>query len=91
MIIEHYSAHLDLGASTLPRNPYTMEKLFAVDVQDLQADDQETTYVQCDFALNSLPFPDNFLTPSQLMTCWNTFLDKSYWSRKTKSPFHSSN
>jgi SAM-dependent methyltransferase len=37
-----------------------MEKLFAVDVQDLQADDQETTYVQCDFALNSLPFPDNF-------------------------------
>ena len=60
MIIEDRTTHLDLGASTVPRNPYGMEKLFAVDVQDLQASGHETTYVQCDFALNSLPFPDNF-------------------------------
>ena len=37
-----------------------MEALYAVDVQDIQTGARGTTRVKCDFALNPLPFPDNF-------------------------------
>ena len=52
--------HLDLGSSVKPRNPYNKDELFAIDVQENIGSIPGVTYIQHDFALKPLPFPDNF-------------------------------
>ena len=52
--------HLDLGSSSKPKNPYNKDELFAVDVQENITSIPGATYIKHDFALEPLPFPDNF-------------------------------
>jgi len=53
--------HLDIGCGQVPRNPYHCAELFGVDVRSLESFKLKNpgfTYVQGNFVLDPLPFPD---------------------------------
>ena len=54
--MEHTS-HLDIGCNTNPRNPYNADKLYGVDIIDL--DTKDFNYQKCNLIFDSLPFPDS--------------------------------
>ncbi len=54
--MEHMS-HLDIGCNSNPRNPYNADKLYGVDIIDL--DTKDFNYQKCNLIFNSLPFPDS--------------------------------
>ena len=54
--MEHTS-HLDIGCNTNPRNPYNADKLYGVDIIDL--DTKDINYQKCNLIFDSLPFPDS--------------------------------
>ena len=54
--MEHTS-HLDIGCNSNPRNPYNADKLYGVDIIDL--DTKEFSYQKCNLIFDSLPFPDS--------------------------------
>ncbi len=54
--------HLDLGCGNIPRNPYHQDDVVAVDIREEESLDinaTNTTYRQCNFVIDPLPFPDN--------------------------------
>ena len=54
--MEHTS-HLDIGCNSKPRNPYNADKLYGVDIIDL--DTKDFNYQKCNLIFDSLPFPDS--------------------------------
>ena len=54
--MEHTS-HLDIGCNSNPRNPYNADKLYGVDIIDI--DTQNFNYQKCNLIFDSLPFPDS--------------------------------
>ena len=54
--MEHTS-HLDIGCNSNPRNPYNADKLYGVDIIDL--DTKDFNYQKCNLIFDSLPFPDS--------------------------------
>jgi len=54
--MEHTS-HLDIGCNSNPRNPYNADKLYGIDIIDL--DTKDFNYQKCNLIFDSLPFPDS--------------------------------
>lgn len=56
------SNHLDIGCGGVPRNPYQRKELYAIDTRDLKESELPigVQYKQVNFAIDTLPFPDNF-------------------------------
>ena len=52
-----YTSHLDIGCNSNPRNPYNADKLYGVDIIDL--DTKDFNYQKCNLIFDSLPFPDS--------------------------------
>jgi len=52
--------HLDIGCGDNPRNPFSMDYLYGVDIQDLDQKKLSFEYKKDNVVLNKLPFPDSF-------------------------------
>jgi len=52
-----HTSHLDIGCNSNPRNPYNADKLYGVDIIDL--DTKDFNYQKCNLIFDSLPFPDS--------------------------------
>ena len=49
--------HLDIGCGSNPRNHYSADKLYGIDIIDL--DTKDFNYQKCNLIFDSLPFPDS--------------------------------
>ena len=56
------SNHLDLGCGKFPRNPYNQNKLYGIDVRDINpnAFDEGFNYKKANLFLEPIPYQDNF-------------------------------
>ena len=54
--MEHTS-HLDIGCNSNPRNPFSADKLYGIDIIDL--DTKDFNYQKCNLIFDYLPFPDS--------------------------------
>ena len=52
-----HTSHLDIGCNSNPRNPFDAEKLYGVDIIDI--DTKDFNYKKCNLIFDSLPFPDS--------------------------------
>ena len=52
-----HTSHLDIGCNSNPRNPFNADKLYGVDIIDL--DTKDFNYQKCNLIFDSLPFPDS--------------------------------
>lgn len=48
--------HLDLGCGNDPKNPYSSEELFGIDIRDGLG----ANIVPCNLSIQAIPFPDNY-------------------------------
>ena len=56
--------HLDIGCGTAPRNPYHRDLLFGCDLEDMEKNINEKSFVfkKVDLSAEALPFPDNYFS-----------------------------
>ena len=52
-----HTSHLDIGCNSNPRNPFSADKLYGIDIIDL--DTKDFIYQKCNVIFDSLPFPDS--------------------------------
>jgi len=59
---DYADTHLDLGCGNLPRNPYHRRVLYGADTRQIDngSTNSNFQYIQSNFAIEPLPFPDNF-------------------------------
>ena len=56
----HSSKHLDLGSGRNPRNPFSADELFGVDIIEINDTMLNFVYKKCNLCTETLPFEDNF-------------------------------
>ena len=52
--------HLDIGCGSSPRNPFSQDLLYGVDILSVDASNLDFEYVRSDVVLEKLPFEDSF-------------------------------
>ena len=52
--------HLDIGCGTSPRNPFSQDLLYGLDILNLDNSELDFEYVRSDAVLEKLPFEDSF-------------------------------
>ena len=52
--------HLDIGCGTSPRNPFSQDLLYGLDILNLDNSNLDFEYVKSDAVLEKLPFEDSF-------------------------------
>jgi len=52
--------HLDIGCGLSPRNPFSQDLLYGVDILSVDASNLDFEYVRSDVVLEKLPFEDSF-------------------------------
>ena len=52
--------HLDIGCGSNPRNPFSQDLLYGVDILNIDDSNHDFEYVRSDVVLEKLPFEDSF-------------------------------
>ena len=52
--------HLDIGCGSNPRNPFSQDLLYGIDILSIDDSNHDFEYVRSDVVLEKLPFEDSF-------------------------------
>ena len=79
--------HLDLGSGSNPRNPFSADELYGVDIIDINNLYLNFKYAKCNLSLDPLPFDDDYFDSVSAYDLFEHILRVHIVNEKTKFPF----